>query len=152
MARKSVKERILAGVRVELGPCWEWQGTLRNGYGAMSVGGQMAYVHRLSHETFIGPIPPRQVIAHRCDNRRCVNPEHLFAAPHRVNMLDMVLKGRQARGERHGRAKLTRRDVEHIKQLKRDGELTSADVGTIFDIHADHIRAIWAGRYWSHVR
>ena len=68
--------------------CWIWIGVVdRLGYGAMEIDGRKAMAHRVSHILSKGDIPPGLTIDHLCRNRRCVNPAHLEAVPHRVNVL-----------------------------------------------------------------
>lgn len=59
--------------------CWIWTGAATNKYGHSQVrfGGRNVYVHRLSYELLVGPIPAGLVIDHLCRNARCVNPAHL---------------------------------------------------------------------------
>lgn len=71
--------------------CWLWTGAVngRYGYIAVKVGGQIKQkkAHRVTYEAFRGPIPAGTEIDHLCRNRFCVNPYHLEAVPHRVNVL-----------------------------------------------------------------
>lgn len=80
-------------------PCWEWIGNKsQNGYGQFSSRYFSTLAHRASWEIFVGPIPDGLYICHRCDNKSCVNPEHLFLGTQHDNMLDMVQKGRSVKG------------------------------------------------------
>jgi hypothetical protein len=78
--------------------CWEWTGAaIAKGYGKISRGprggGQLA-AHRVSWILAKSEIPDGQMVLHRCDNRLCVNPSHLFLGTNTDNMRDMVSKGR----------------------------------------------------------
>ncbi len=72
----------------ELGPCWLWTGLLdRNGYAnRTSIGTDKDYPHRFAYRAFVGPIPQGLEIDHLCCVRHCVNPRHLEAVTHPLNM------------------------------------------------------------------
>lgn len=83
-------------VRQDLGPCWEWSGgTSGSGYGKLFDGAGTASAHRVAHKAWIGPIPDGMSVLHRCDNRICIRPEHLFLGTTADNAQDMHAKGRQ---------------------------------------------------------
>jgi hypothetical protein len=75
--------------------CWLWQrGKISTGYGSIGFGNKRFLAHRLAYAFAHGPIPAGLEICHRCDTPSCVNPEHLFAGSHQVNMADSFAKGR----------------------------------------------------------
>lgn len=64
------------------------------GYGAIKVNGKVQSAHRVSYEAFKGEIPDGLLILHACDNRKCINPDHLSVGTHAENMKDAYQKGR----------------------------------------------------------
>jgi len=83
--------------------CWIWTPkTNKGGYGQFGVNYKNILAHRYSWELANGPIPENLCVLHNCDNRKCVNPNHLFLGTLQDNIADMVRKDRQAKGESHG--------------------------------------------------
>lgn len=115
-----VAERIKLNVAVKpFTGCWEWKGSKKRGYGHTIIGSRVdgtrrnIAAHRLSYETFIGPIADGMEVCHRCDNPSCVNPEHLFLGTRQDNIDDREAKQRNnpPKGSSNGRAKLSEADV-----------------------------------------
>ena len=107
----SLRERFFGKViRGQGDACWQWIGAAngpygdsrRGGYGVLAVPGvdprrnHMRLAHRVAWELMRGPVPPGLFVLHSCDNRRCVNPGHLFLGTARDNTRDMMSKGRHA--------------------------------------------------------
>lgn len=93
---KSPIERILSRIKKTKSGCWEWLGSLsgRDGRASISVDGKMRMGHRVSFEHFKGPIEKGLLICHKCDNPKCVNPDHLFKGTQKDNVYDAIKKGR----------------------------------------------------------
>src|SRR5688572_21901785 len=106
--------------------CLLWTGSaFYNGYGAVWVSGRMRGAHRVAWELERGQIPKDLQVCHRCDVRACVNIDHLFLGTVLDNMRDARSKGRtrtpNCRGEAHGMAKLSARDVAQIRAVYAGG-------------------------------
>jgi hypothetical protein len=69
----------------------------------VKLAGRSMLSHRVSWVEANGPIPDGLCVLHRCDNRACVRPEHLFLGTHLDNIRDMMAKGRgnKASGDGH---------------------------------------------------
>ncbi len=128
------------------GQCWVWTGATINGYGYFRDFQQKAiYAHRFSwmiHNT----IPENLCVCHKCDNRSCVNPDHLFVGSHQENFRDKIQKGRQYH-------KITREDVLSIRSLyePNSGEFGQFALASVFGISQRQISNIIRRVHWKHV-
>lgn len=126
--------------------CWEWLGAMKGSrkfqrYGSMMVGSRTdktrrsISAHRASYLAFIGEIDPEMCVCHRCDNTKCVNPEHLFIGTKMDNSQDMVKKGRASvnHGENNPNVKLCWNDVREIRLYYRDGK-TLSELAKLFGL------------------
>jgi len=131
--------------------CWPWTGPHRNGYGYVNLTIDRRRVflraHRLAWTLTHGAIPDGADVLHRCDAPRCCNPEHLFLGNDATNAADRNRKGRQARGESNGRARLTDADVRAILAADAPPEALACRYG----VSGNHVRAILAGKRWAHM-
>ena len=117
--------------------CWIWTAVTNHlGYGQFRFEGRMHAAHRVAYRLFVGDIPAgdhhgTMCVCHRCDNRACVNPAHLFLGTQADNVRDMHAKrrDRKSRGVTHHAAKLTVEDVRAIRADKRYQYVIAADYG-----------------------
>lgn len=145
-----VKDRISKRVSLTPEGCWQWNGSGNsNGYGIMTHKGKSRSAHRVSFEVFNGPIPEGLHVLHTCDNRGCVNPQHLLVGTAKENRADCKNKGRLNAlcGSENGFAKLTEADVWEI----RTSSLGPRALGEKFGLHEGSICSIRAGKTWKHV-
>lgn len=121
--------------------CWNWVGAKlgRDGYGGFSVArgkprGQQAprYAHRVSYALAFGVIPPRLSVLHRCDNRACVNPGHLFLGTQADNNRDAASKGRLSTPRPSSR-KVNDEQIAEMFALRKAG-LTFQAIGDSFGV------------------
>ena len=134
--------------------CWIWQGfTLGDGYGGLIVDGKKVYAHRLSFDLHKGTIPPGMYVLHKCDVRKCVNPDHLFLGSHADNMRDKAKKGRVVKlfGERSGRAKLTESDVLQIRKAYAAGGVTQQELADQYGVTKALVGQVVRRVVWPHI-
>lgn len=99
--------------------CWLWTGSVNSwGYGRLGINRAQRAAHRLSYVTFIGEIPARLRVLHRCDVPCCVNPDHLFLGTDSDNVQDCLSKHRHValKGEANAKAKLSEKSVASLRE------------------------------------
>lgn len=132
--------------------CWLWRGCVdRDGYGQIGVNWRQLKAHRFSWELHYSAIPEGLCVCHKCDNRACVNPEHLFLGTSQDNTRDKVSKGRQPIGSQTPMAKLTEEDVVAIKRLIASGK-PQLHLARDYGVTQGTISHIHHGRSWRHVK
>lgn len=108
------------------GLCLKWTGQRDGrGYGRMKRRqGDTAVVvpaHRIAYAMHIGPLIEDAVVLHLCDNKLCVNPNHLVMGTQKANMYDLQKKGLAAHGCKHPASKLSEEQVNEIRVLYKYG-------------------------------
>lgn len=148
----SLAERLWRRVDKSGGPeaCWIWQGAkLWQGYGSIASGGKgtpRLVTHRVAYELAFGAIPPGLKALHRCDNRACCNPAHIFLGTQTDNMADMVQKGRNAFAERHGLHRLKNEEIAAIRKMGLAGH-TGRSIAKKFGISEGHVSLILLNKH-----
>jgi len=135
--------------------CWEFTGQISTrGYGRVDLeGGVATQAHRFSWELTHNKIPEGLMCLHKCDNRVCVNPNHLYLGTAAQNSQDMVNKNRQSRqkGEKSGRAKLTNATVKEARKLWSKGVMQK-DIAEKLGVTHTSIWQVINGKTWKHVK
>lgn len=144
------------------GDCWEWLGAKTpNGYGTFrSPAGKMIGSHRMAYILEHGGVPDGLLVCHKCDNRSCVNPQHLFVGTHKDNYWDSRNKRRAALGanlnhpeqvgEKNHNSKLTRDVVVKIRKLYASG-MSQAAIARKLGVSRLNIWNIVHYKSWTHV-
>lgn len=131
--------------------CWLWTGSVgSHGYGDLRrAGGRHLLAHRYAFELTHGRVPSG-FVCHSCDNRRCVNPAHLWEGTPADNSADCAAKDRSAHGERSYFAKLTADLVREIRARIANGEMQK-DLAVEFGTHVNTIHYIKVRKTWRRV-
>ncbi len=128
-----------------LGGCWEWTAHFSGGYGQLrvKVDGKWTYrnANRISWVIHYSDIPDGLFVCHKCDNQKCVNPEHLFLGTPQDNMTDKINKGRSHQRGKHWSHVLNAADIETIIDLRAKG-LTHKAIADQFRVSRSNVTYI----------
>jgi hypothetical protein len=170
------EQRFWAKVKKSDG-CWEWTAFCytKSGYGHFAIstdgtakGWRSISAHRYSWILHFRLIPPHLCVLHRCDNRKCVRPDHLFLGTHMDNHIDAKSKGRliyqtnpnwlkgkaghypnkfRKRGEEHHKAILNDSAVRYIRQNYKRGN--GASLARKYGVSPNTVYGITSRRIWK---
>ena len=136
--------------------CWIWTASLNSmdekkepGYGMIRINGRLCSAHRISWILFKGDPIGSLHVCHSCDNRRCVNPDHLFLATNDENHKDMAAKGRGTKSA--FKRKLTESDVIKIKKMLYQG-IKLVEIALLFPVSRQQIQHINKNNCWKHIQ
>ena len=110
--------------------CWVWHGEVNsNGYGRLRHHGKRWLAHRLAFTVWNTPIPIGLQVNHTCDNRLCLNPQHLWLGTQSENIKDAILKGRVKTPRFSGKSRSPNSDrsVEEVDSESGAGSRKDSD-------------------------
>lgn len=139
--------------------CWNWVKSMyAHGYGRIPIKIDGAWKHRPAHrigyQLLVGKIPKGLQANHKCDNRKCVNPDHIFIGTQKENMDDMKAKGRHMYGEGHVHSLLTENAVRYVRRnyVPRHKEYGFSSMGRRFGVDAETVRDAYTRKTWAWVK
>lgn len=130
--------------------CWIWLGcTMETGYGRFNLNKRNTFAHRVSYALYKSNAPSGLLICHTCDNRWCVNPDHLYIGTHSENNLDAYRrrKRKNIQGVNGSNTKLCNEDVFFI----RSSQLTRKLLAEKFNVSVPLIGKIQRRLLWKHI-
>ncbi|MCG7757516.1 MAG: HNH endonuclease [Nitrosomonas sp.] len=123
----------------------------QHGYAVLATSrSRSVRAHRIAYRLFKGKIPEGTVVMHTCDSPLCINPKRLAAGTHADNYADMMIKGRNVRGEGLWSAKLTEKDVKDIRLARLSNE-SYREIAKRYSVTKATIIAVIKGRTWKHI-
>lgn len=146
MSKKQTEGSFWAKVKVkDVDKCWDWSGACNStGYGNVTWHGKVYTAHRVAawlSGLVKEPSAPKNkqakgYVLHKCDNRKCCNPNHLFIGNYTDNQKDAYTKNRrvQPRGEKHTNAKLTQKEVGHIRKMYKNKWFTQTELAKEYGV------------------
>ena len=137
-----------------LDECWNWKGyqEKETGYGKVFYDGRLNGAHRYAYISSRGPIPDGMLVCHRCDNRLCQNPTHLFVGTYTDNNRDMISKGRFRWVKPTGRARITEDDVRKIRSMWVFRKVTAKHISEKLKLPFRSVQHALEKGYWENVK
>jgi hypothetical protein len=166
---RKIKNRFWSKVNItQDGQCWNWNASInRSGYGQFWLDDKMRLAHRIAFAIYNNDLSiiyntknyhkcnnTFKCILHKCDNKKCCNPNHLFIGTNADNIKDKINKNRQQhmRGSSNGYSKLKENDILEI----RKNYIPRKNGGMIFlakkyNVSTTNICDIIKRKTWKHI-
>jgi hypothetical protein len=127
----------------QAGRCWNWTGAIiREGYGYFDTPYEK-YAHRVSWVMHFGSIPAGMLVCHKCDNKKCINPDHLHLGTPSDNVKDRYKRFPES-GRGRNYSKLTKNQAEEVLRLHEAG-FSNIAISTLFNVTPQTISNIHRG-------
>jgi hypothetical protein len=149
-SREHLAARLLNGVEsTPTDGCWNWARASRSdGRAQMTVNSRTIAAARVAFMVWNGEIPDGAMVLHKCDNPRCIRPDHLELGDQAKNMGDCAARGRSCRGASNGKAVLSFAQVDAIRDARNNG-LSQDVIAAIYGVSRSTIGRILRGEAWA---
>jgi hypothetical protein len=139
----------------ETNDCWNWKASFRNKekYGSFSIDKTNYQAHRISWIISFGDIPDGLIVCHKCDNKSCCNPNHLFIGTVSDNNCDKFNKCREyvRRGTDHTNSKISEDSLKAIR-LMLSNKISQRKIAKLFKVSQGCIAHINKGLTYKEIR
>lgn len=167
---EKIYNRFWSKVNITANPdkCWEWQGWIHQKhkpYGIIWFEKRRQKAHRVAYRLQFGEIEKDLHVLHKCDNHKCVNPNHFFLGTNADNVADKVSKNRQARntgwktgvknpfltGSKNHQSRLTEKQVIEIRTKYKFKEYPAKRLGDEYGVSKTCVLKIVNNKLWKHI-
>ncbi len=134
--------------------CMNWLGSINShGYGNTWYNGKVVGSHIVAYILAYGKIPKDKWVLHKCDNKRCVNKDHLFLGSRQDNINDMINKYGSEKisnyGEKNGNSKLTEKDIDEIRNIYVTDKMSMDKIAENYNVSKTNISDIINNKIWK---
>ena len=130
--------------------CVLWQGAVKGGgYGSLWEEGRWWSSHRWIYTQVHGELKPGEVVRHTCDQKLCINPDHLVVGTQQDNVDDMWRRGRGKSGTQHSNSPLSEDDVRTIRSLYAAGGIFQKELAARYGISQSAVSLLVNGKHYK---